>query len=239
MKAKNALLLLVVGLVSVWPPAVRGDVRSQEKPPVQVQIPKPGVPEIMTMEGKFVRAAYNNEGYVILGYQLANRSIGEAWMLLEVGVTVLDRTPDFRLKREAFSLELPDGKTLPLPTVSEHREGDTRALQNREKVQRDSINYFPPSASRACALTFFPDLTSRVMPVNEVELSSQRACLGRLYFKIPGGVAYGQHWLNVKFEQSLVRVPFRILTKEEEKLLDKNYKSISKQVKDAFKPKKK
>ena len=239
MKAKNALLLLVVGLVAVWPPAVRGDARSQEKPPVQVQIPKPGVPEIMTMEGKFVRAAYNNEGYVILGYQLANRSIGEEWMLLEVGVTVLDRTPDFRIRREAFSLELPDGKTLPLATLSEHREGDTRALQNREKVQRDSINYFPPSATRACGLTFFPDLTSRVMPVDEVELSNQRACLGRLYFKIPGGVAYGQHWLNVKFEQSLVRVPFRILTKEEEKLLDKNYKSISKQVKDAFKPKKK
>jgi hypothetical protein len=239
MKAKNALLLLAVGLGAAWPPAIQGDVRSQEKPPVQVQIPKPGVPEIMTMEGKFVRAAYNNEGYVILGYQLANRSIGEDWMLLEIGVTVLDRTPDYRLKREALSLELPDGKTLPLPTVSEHREGDTRALQNREKVQRDSINYFPPSATRACALTFFPDLTSRALPVDEVELSNQRACLGRLYFKIPGGVAYGQHWLNVKFEQSVVRVPFRILTKEEEKLLDKNYKSISKQVKDAFKPKKK
>jgi hypothetical protein len=238
MKAKNALLLLVVGLAAAWPLAIQGDVRSQEKPPVQVQIPKPGVPEIMTMEGKFVRAAYNNEGYVIIGYQLANRSIGEEWMLLEVGVTVLDRTPDYRLKREAFSLELPDGKTLPLPTVSEHREGDTRALQNREKVQRDSINYFPPSATRACALTFFPDLTSRALPVDEVEVSNQRACLGRLYFKIPGGVAYGQHWLNVKFAQSLVRVPFRILTKEEEKLLDKNYKSISKQVKDAFKPKK-
>jgi hypothetical protein len=42
----------------------------------------------------------------------------------------------------------------------------------------------------------------------------------------------------VKFEKSLVRVPFRVLTKEEEKLMDKNYKSISKQVKDAFKPKK-
>jgi hypothetical protein len=239
MKAKKVLLLLVVGLVAAWPPAIQGGVRSQEKPPVQVQIPKPGVPEIMTMEGKFVRAAYNNEGYVIIGYQLANRSIGEEWMLLEVGVTVLDRTPDYRLKREAFSLELPDGKTLPLPTVSEHREGDTRALQNREQVQRDSINYFPPSATRACALTFFPDLTSRALPVDEVELSNQRACLGRLYFKIPGGIAYGQHWLNVKFAQSLVRVPFRILTKEEEKLLDKNYKSISKQVKDAFKPKKK
>ena len=237
MKAKNALLLLVVGLVSVSPPVVRGDARAQEPP--KVHIPQPGVPQIMTMEGKFVRAAYNNEGYVIIGYQLANRSVGEDWMLLEFGVTVLDNTPAYDLKRDALSLETPDGKTIPLPTVSEHREGDTRALQNRERVQRDSINDFPPSASRACALTFFPDLTSRAMPVDDVELSKERACLGRLYFKVPGGITYGQHWLNVKFEKSLVRVPFRILTKEEEKLMDKNYKSISKQVEDAFKPKKK
>jgi hypothetical protein len=41
----------------------------------------------------------------------------------------------------------------------------------------------------------------------------------------------------VKFEKSLVRVPFRILTEDEEKLLSKNYKDISKQVEDAFKKK--
>jgi hypothetical protein len=235
MKAKTALLLLVAGLVSVWAPAVRGDGQAQ---PPQVKIPQSGVPEIMTMEGKFVRAAYNNEGYVIIGYQLANRSVGEEWMLLEFGTTVLDRTPAQKFRREALSLETPDGKTIPLPTVNEHRQADTRALQNREKVQRDSINYFPPTATRACGLTFFPDLDDRVLPVDEVELSRERACLGRLYFKVPGGIAYGQHWLNVKFEKSLVRVPFRILTKDEEKLMDKHYKSISKQVKDAFKPKK-
>jgi hypothetical protein len=159
-------------------------------------------------------------------------------MLLEVGLTVLDNTPAYKFKREAVSLETPDGKTIPLATLNEHRAANTRALQNRERVQRDSINYFPPRATRACGLTFFPDLTSGVMPVDEVELSNTRACLGRFFFKVPGGIAYGQHWLNVKFEKSLVRVPFRILTKEEEKLLDKNYKSISKQVKDAFKPKK-
>ena len=235
MKAKNALFLMLAGLVSLWTPVARGDVQTQEKP--TVQMPKPGVPQIMTMEGKFVRAAYNNEGYVILGYQLANRSIGEPWMLLEVGLTVLDSTPAYRLKRDALSLETPDGKTIPLPSISEHREGDTRALQNRERVQRDSINYFPPSASRACALTFFPDLTSRVLPVDEIELSSQRACLGRLFFKVPGGVTYGQHWLNVKFENSLVRVPFRILTEDEERVLSQNYGDISKQVKEAFKKK--
>ena len=34
-------------------------------------------------------------------------------------------------------------------------------------------------------------------------------------------------------------MPFRILTKEEDKLLDKNYKDIEKQVEEAFKPPKK
>ena len=52
-------------------------------------------------------------------------------------------------------------------------------------------------------------------------------------------MAYGQHCLNVKFQKSLVRVPFRMLTKEEEQFLSKNYKSIEKQVEEAFKPKKK
>ena len=231
MNRTNALLLALVALVGLGAPA-----RAQEKP--KVQIPEPGVPQIMTIEGKFVRAAYNNEGYVILGYQLANRSIGEEWMLLEVGMTVLDKTPNYTLKRDALSLELPNGKTLPLPTTSEFRAANTQALQARERVQRDSINYFPPSASKPCALIFFPDPTSGRLSWDEVELSNTRACLGRLYFKVPGGITLGQHWLNVKFEKSLVRVPFRILTEEEEKLLSKNYKDIRKQVQDAFKPKK-
>jgi hypothetical protein len=203
----------------------------------KVEIPKPGVPQIMTIEGNFVRVAYNNEGYAIIGYKLANNSIGEPWMLLEFGTTVLDGVPNYRMKREAISLETPDGKTLPLPSVEEYRKADLRALQNREKVIRDSINYFPVMASRPCRIGFFSDVQDRAMPWDEVELSNTRACLGRLYFNIPGGIAYGQHWLNVKFENSLVRVPFRILTKDEEKLLSKNYKDIRKQVQDAFKKK--
>ena len=75
------------------------------------------------------------------------------------------------------------------------------------------------------------------MPWDQVELSNTRACLGWIS-NVPGGIKDGEHWLNVKFKDSLVRVPFRILTEDEEKLLSKNYKDISKQVKDAFKPKK-
>jgi hypothetical protein len=229
--------LVIAVVTGLMVPIVPVAVRTQDKP--AVQLPKAGVPEIMTLEGKFVRAAYNNEGYVILGYQLANRSLGEEWMLLEVGMTVLHDTQPYTLKRDALSLETPDGATLPLPTVQEHRSGDTRALQAREKVQRDSINYFPPMASRPCRIGFFADLESRAMPFDEVELSNTRACLGRLYFKIPGGIKYGQHWLNVKFEKSVVRVPFKILTKEEERFLEKNYGDIRKQVRDAFSKKSK
>ena len=123
MKNKKIASLVVVGLVSAWAPAAHVDAQSQ--PQLPVQIPKPGVPEVMTMEGRFVRAAYNNEGYAILGYQVANRSLGEEWMLLEVGLALRDRVPDYTLLRDALSLETPDGKTLPLPTITEQREGNT------------------------------------------------------------------------------------------------------------------
>jgi hypothetical protein len=237
MNGRRALSVAVVGLMSVWPLQTKGDAQSQEKP--LVQIPQPGVPEVLTMEGKFVRASYNKEGYVILGYQASNRSIGKEWMLLEVGMTLLDNVPDYRLTRDALSLETPDGKTLPLAPLMEQRGGSVQGIQQRAKVQRDSINYFPTKASKACAILFFPDLGARSVPFDVVDLSDDRACLGRLYFRIPGGIAYGQHWLNVKFQNSVVRVPFRILTADEEKFLGKNYKAIDKQVKEAFKPKKK
>jgi hypothetical protein len=175
-----------------------------------------------------------------MGYQPAARSVGEEWMLLEVGITLRDGVKDYTIKRDAFSVETPDGKTIPLPSIQEFRAASTQALQNRAKVQRDSINYFPPMATRPCRLGFFSDLWDRAMPWDQVELSSNRGCVGRLYFKIPGGIQYGQHWLNVKFKDSLVRAPFRIFTKDEEKMLSKHYKAIEQQVKEAFaSPKKK
>ena len=113
-------------------------------------------------------------------------------------------------------------------------------LQNLMKVQRDSIDYFPPWTSGANRLGFFADIGSRAMPWNEAEVTNSRACLGQLYFHVPGGTKHGQHWLNVKFEQGVVRVPFRLMTDEEERKLGKNYGSIKKQVDNAFKkPKKK
>jgi hypothetical protein len=204
-------------------------------PQQTVKIPDPGVPQIMTLEGKFVRVAYNNEGYVILGYQIANRTIGSDWIMLDVGITLMEKVKNQRLTRDAMSLDTPDGH-LPLPSIADYRkeEGKLQPLQQRLKVQRDSINYFPPWTHGVNRLGFFADLNSRALPWDETEVTNDRACMGQLYFKVPTGTKYGQYWLNVKFAQSVVRVPFRLLTEEEEKKLGKNYGDIKKAVDNAF-----
>jgi hypothetical protein len=238
MTTKNALTLTAAGLLALGAATFAFDAKAQEQKPT-VKIPEAGVPQVMTIEGLFVRAAYNNEGYVILGYRTPNMSVGDEWMLVEMGTTIREGVPNYTLKREAVSLDTPDGKKLPLASVDEYRSANLAALNNRAKVAHDSINYFPPMASQACRIGFFSDLSGPALPWDQVELSQSRACLGRLYFKVPGGIQYGQHWLNVQFANSLVRVPFRIFTKEEEKTANKNYKDIRKQVQEAFKPPKK
>jgi hypothetical protein len=238
MKRHTALSFVAVMGLLVLCPAARPSA-AQDKQPPTVKIPDAGVPQIATIEGTYVRAAYNNEGYVIIGYRAANGSVGEEWLMLDTGMTLREKEPSYKLTRDAISLTTPDGGTIPLPSIEEYRKADVRALQNRSRTMRDSINYFPPTASRACRIGFFSNVESGAHAWEEVELDRNRGCLGELYFKIPGGIKYGQHFLNVKFQDSVIRVPFRILTKDEEKTLDKHYKSIRQQVKDAFAPPKK
>jgi hypothetical protein len=198
--------------------------------PAQVKAPVPTVPEIFTLVGQFVRVAYNNQGFATLGYRVAQESVGEEWMMLEVGLTMRDPAKAFKLKREHLSIKTPDGAKIALATQQEYAKADLRALNMRAKVQRDPINYFPVEANRACAIQFFANLgqPGPQLAFDEVELDHTRACVGRLYFHVPGGIKVGQHWLNVNFGESEVQVPFRTLTKEEEKQFRKSWEDIKK-----------
>jgi hypothetical protein len=209
-----------------------------QTPVPQVTAPKPTVPEVFTLMGTFVRVAYNNEGYVTMGYHVAQESIGEEWVLLDVGMTMRSPAKDFRLKREHIKMKTPDGATVPLATQSDFaKAGYLPALNNRAKVVRDSINYFPIEASRGCALGFFANTggAGRQLAYDEVELSSTRGCVGRLFFHVPGGIKVGQYWLNVDFPAGEVQVPFRILTKDEEKILKKSWDELKKQHEESYK----
>ena len=224
LSALGLIVLLAFSLAS-------GSALAQDK----IEKPVPGVPEIFTLEGQFVRIAYNNEGYASLGYRTANQSVGEEWMLLEVGMTVRKPTENHLLKRPDITLQTPDMKTINLASNKEYQGAGLMGLEKRAETVRDSINYFPPDARNACAVLLFARLDQRAMPREQVDLSWQRACLGRIFFNIPGGIQHGQHFLTVQFEKSVVRVPFRILTKAEEKEFSKTWKDIKKEHEKAFK----
>jgi len=232
MEFRRVTTHIIVGVVAVGTLVLA----AQEKP--KIEIPKPGVPQIMTIEGEYVRVAYNNEGFVTLGYRIVNESVGEEWVMLDIGATVRQGVPNYMLKREALSIDTPDGKTIPLASKDEYLKVNLDGLKNRANVMRESIDYFPPGTTQPCRIGFFADLNQPVRDWDQVELSSRRACVGRLFFHVPGGIKYGQHWLNVKFAKSLVRVPFKVFTAEEKKTLSKNYGDIRKQVQEAMTPKK-
>jgi len=217
----------VVGIVGVVV-AILGGAAVTLAQNAPVTPPQPSVPEVFTLQGEFVRLAYNMEGFVTLGYRMANQEVGKEWMLLDVGMTLVNGAKDFTLKREALTVTTPDGKAVPLATQNEFMNaGYLKALNRRAQVSKDSVNYFPALANKPCSLSFFAPAGKIVF--DQVDLSEQRACFGRIYFKIPGGIQTGQHWLNVQFASSVVQVPFRILTEEEEKQFEKQWKELKKQ----------
>jgi hypothetical protein len=219
--------------------AAPGRLAAQVQPTGALQgmtAPKPDVPEIFTLTGEFVRMAYNNEGYVVMGYRMAQEELGKPWVLLNAGLTLRDGVPDFWLKRESISLQTPDGKTVPLATQKEYMaDNSLRPLNQRAKVQNDSINYFPAGANRPCPIRFFADLDGPTLSQDSVLLSKDRDCLGRLYFNVPGGIQPGQYWLNVQFASSVVKVPFRVFTKEEEKAFRKQWQDLKKAHDESYK----
>jgi hypothetical protein len=237
MKPRTGSLLraLIVGalLCSAVLPLLAQDTADKPKP----KAPEPTVPEVFTLMGQFVRVAYNNEGFVTLGYRTANSSVGTEWMLLDVGLTVREGGKPYVLKRDALTLQTPDGKNLPLATQTEYSTADLRGLQAMATASRDNISYFPGDVIQRCAVSFFTDPERKNVSHDQVELNSMTGCLGRIYFHVPGGIKTGQHWLKVKFSKSEVHVPFRILTKEEEKEFRRTWEDLKEEHDESMKPK--
>ena len=229
MKANYFFSAVLLGVIAVGVSTVA--VAHETDALENLEKPQPVVPEVFTLQGEFVRMAYNAEGFATLGYRTANNSVDENWMLLELGLTLVDPTDDQPFKRDQLSLQLPDGSTIAMATQEEYNKANLRALDRRGNTVRDSINYFPRMANRACRIGFFADAATggRTLAFDQVTLSRRLACLGRIYFHLPEGIKTGQYWLNVKFKDSVVQVPFRIFTDEEQKQFNKEWKDIKKE----------
>ncbi len=198
--------------------------------------PKLSEPGVFTLQGEFVRMAYNDEGFITLGYRTANSSVGDEWLLLEMGITLRQNVKEQVLLREALSVTTPSGATIQLASQPEFNKANLMALDRRANMVRDSINYFPVGARHACTMNFFSDLSgkARIIAYDQVSLNYQRACVGRIYFHLPDGIDVGQYYLNVKFANSTVQVPFRIFTKAEEKEFRKMWKNLKREHEDGL-----
>jgi len=216
--------------------------------------PIPTVPGISTIEGLYTIIAYNDEGWVTLGYRETNDRQGQSWLMLEAGLTLRCPAEDQTLRRGSFTLTLPDGSTVPLPTQEEFLEayqngdvafmppsGDMSSTAAQptgvlriQQPTRDDIDYFPVEADQPCVFRFFSGpmtmTTQRTLPDDEFNISSRHACGGYLFFKLPEGktTVPGKYGLSVDFAGSQVQVPFRIMTKEERKDFRKNSEDLKK-----------
>jgi len=70
----------------------------------------------MAAMGELVRLAHTDEGWVTLGYRTANNSVGQEWMLLEVGMTLMPGVQEQAVRRESITLTTPGGQMLALPS---------------------------------------------------------------------------------------------------------------------------
>ena len=99
------------------------------------------VGEQVAVEGTFIRVAANEEGWVTVAYRTANEAVGEEYMLLRVGMTLIDDTGTQTITRDDIKLVTPDNKVLPLMTQEEAEKasGHFAMLTKRAAMDTDSV----------------------------------------------------------------------------------------------------
>ncbi len=196
----------------------------------------------VAIAGEYVRVVSNDEAVLVLGYRAANLSVGQEWMLIELAMAT-QVGHNATLTREAFTLILPDGREVPIATQEAFNRagGKIRALDQRALIQRDSLNYLPVRARIPCRIGFFTDAATpgRGLAYDQVSLSPDRHCVGRLYFQIPDGIQYGRHFLRAALHETTLEAPFTIMSKEELKAFKKELKAAEKERKQRLKEEKK
>ena len=157
--------------------------------------------------GRNILRQFGPELLTVLGYRFANSQIGEEWMILEVSLS----SPGGQVAtvhREDVFLRTPGGNRLPLPTQKEFNEayGTLRSTIAKADIDRDPLNYFPPDR-QPCEMRFFVTPGTGVS-FDEVVMNDRRACFGRLFFSVPGGIQPGRWVFGVDQPESEIRIPF-------------------------------
>ena len=159
--------------------------------------------------GRSVLRQSGPELITVLGYRFANSQMGDEWMILEVALSS-PGGQTAKVTRENVFLSTPGGNRLPLPTQKEFNEayGSLRSTIAKADIDRDPLTYFPPDRE-PCAMRFFVTPGTGVS-FDEVVMNDRRACYGRLFFKVQGGIQPGRWVLGIDLPESEIRIPFEL-----------------------------
>jgi hypothetical protein len=159
--------------------------------------------------GQYVLKQFGPELWTVLGYRFANSQLGDEWMILEVGLSS-PNGQSAKVTREDIFLLSPSGNRIPLATQRQFNEawGALRPVIQRANVDRDPLEYFPPSRIE-CAIQFFV-APGQGVSFDEVTLNDRRGCFGRLFIQVPGGIQAGRWTLGIDLEESEIRIPFEL-----------------------------
>jgi len=157
--------------------------------------------------GQYVLKQFGPELWTLLGYRFANSQLGDEWMILEIGLSS-PNGQSAKVAREDIFLLSPSGNRIPLATQRQFNEawGSLRSTIEKANVNRDPLEYFPPSRIE-CAIQFFVT-PGQGVSFDEVTLNDRRGCFGRLFIDVPGGIQAGRWILGIDLEESEIRIPF-------------------------------
>jgi hypothetical protein len=156
--------------------------------------------------GKFLLMNKGPEAEVVVGYRYAQQNLGSEWLLLEIAMTS-PPNQTARVLRNNVSIKTPGGTVVPLATQAEFGQAyrQLQAFIRAADVVRDPMDYWPPR-KQTCPIQFFAAPGSGVT-FDEVTVNDFRACEGRFFFEIPGGVQAGRYVLTIDLEESEIRIP--------------------------------
>jgi hypothetical protein len=159
--------------------------------------------------GQYVLRQFGPELWTLLGYRFANSQLGDEWMILEVGLSS-PNGQSAKVTREDVFLLSPSGNRIPIATQKQFNEvwGSLRPVIQKANVNRDPLEYFPPSREE-CAIRFFV-APGQGVSFDEVTVNDRRGCFGRLYIDVPGGIQAGRWVLGIDLEESEIRIPFEL-----------------------------
>jgi len=159
--------------------------------------------------GKYVVRAKGPGIEVVLGYQFADREVGEEWMLLGLAMTGATRK-NVTITKDGIHLMAPDGSTIPLPEDQEviAARSTLRRLASQALRIGFPLDYF--RAGRHRCITGYGNQPMIATMFQSVEVNNSRVCYGFFVFKIPGGIAPGAWTLVLQADGVTYNLPFQV-----------------------------